>query len=233
MRGPSGDFGVNVVSTVGTISTAEAAGNTFLSNSLHAGAVEPPSDYNLAFDSRFMHLHVMTKNFQSLQDNNRYMDFIAEIAGVDFDILFLTETWRTLADEILDPPGGHRLYLAGGGNHCGVGIAVGQHLLKQLEHVTFHAFSPRVCCLRFRLRTRWFQLIACYLPTSWDSTESVMEVYDLLTLLVSNNDCNKKFFNILGGDFNASIGERRAGDSVCLGHWGLGYRNVRSEMLAR
>lgn len=116
---------------------------------------------------------------------------------------------------------------------AGSELQCGNRLWKQLESLTFHVYFSRVCCSRFRLEARWFQLIACYFPASWDSEQNVMQVYDLLTALLSMDLRSKTFINILGGDFNASIGVRVAGDDTSLGHWGRGFRNFRGHLLAR
>lgn len=57
-----------------------------------------------------------------------------------------------------------------------------------------------------------------------------MQVYNLLTALLSTDLRSQTFINIFG-DFNAPIGVGRAGDSTYLGHWGCGFRNVRGHVL--
>lgn len=164
MRGPLEDKCIGPVSTFNAVSDAEAVRTRENVNSGHVSARRTFKDEKLTGQQEFIQLHVLTKNLQSIQDVNRYVDFIAELADLAecaFDIVFLTETWRTAPEETLTTPRGHGFYLGGGDSHCGVGIAVGKHVLKQLESVTFHVYFSRVCCLRFRLQAHWFQLIAC------------------------------------------------------------------------
>lgn len=39
-----------------------------------------------------MFVHVMTKNLQSIREENRFNDFVADFDHTDFDMIFLTET---------------------------------------------------------------------------------------------------------------------------------------------
>lgn len=65
--------------------------------------------------------------------SERFEDFIAEIDNVELDIRFLTETWRDESDELVATPGGHRLSLAGGSGHSGVGICLSKSLLPKIS----------------------------------------------------------------------------------------------------
>ena len=73
-----------------------------------------------------------------------------------------------------------------------------------MQDVVFHADSPRVCSLTFRLANKDFVACACYMPTSWDTDEAVMEVYELLHLILYSRDCVNRLL-LLGGDMNACI----------------------------
>lgn len=160
------------------------------------------------------------------------MDFMSELANVSFDILFVSETWRELSEEIVDSSCGCRLYPAGGGGHQGVGIVVSRALLNDMHSISFHAFSARFCMLKFCIDNRCFTLIAVYFPTNWASDAEVSGLYDLLSLVLSQN-CRDDVVTILGGDFNASIGNWCAGDDLCSGDWGMGFRNERGNTFAQ
>lgn len=82
------------------------------------------------------------------------MDFMSELANVSFDILFVSETWRELSEEIVDSSCGCRPYLAGGGGHQGVGIVMSRALLNDMHSISFHAFSARFCMLKFCIDNR-------------------------------------------------------------------------------
>ena len=178
-------------------------------------------------------MHAITKNVQSIRDDNRWLDFVLELEGQVFDILFLTETWRSDVEEAFISPFGDYIYLSGGCNHQGVGLCVAKSFHDQITCVQFHAYSCRVCALRFVFRNLKFCAIAVYMPTTWHSDDEVEEVYGLLDLLLDECTYNS-ILPLLGGDFNARLGACENGDdSAVLGTWGLGRRNARGQLLAR
>jgi len=77
------------------------------------------------------------------------MDFRVEIDRSDFDLLFVSETWRHEVEETLLTPGGNKLFLAGGAGHGGVGFCISRQLCCQVRDLTFHDFNFRLCCLKF------------------------------------------------------------------------------------
>ena len=67
--------------------------------------VVPTSD--VGQESQFITLHVVTKSLQSIRDHDRFIDFLAELDrfDFDFDLLCLSETWRSEREEIFETPG--------------------------------------------------------------------------------------------------------------------------------
>ena len=149
---------------------------------------------------------MVTKNVQSIRSDARLEDLVLELKELDFDFLFLTETWRDSSEEMLEVGGGTKMFLSGGGPHQGVGIVVSKRCWGSMQDVVFHAYSPRVCSLTFRLANKEFVACVCYMPTSWDTDEAVMEVYALLDLILYSRDCVNRL-PLLGGDLNACIGQ--------------------------
>ena len=60
------------------------------------------------------------------------MHFIVEIDRCDFDLIFLSETWRHEVEETVLTPGGNKLFLAGGVGHGGVGFCISRQLCSQM-----------------------------------------------------------------------------------------------------
>ena len=65
------------------------------------------------------------------------------------------------------------------------------------------------------------------MPTSWDTDEAVMEMYELLDLILYSRDCVNRLL-LLGGDLNACIGQMfpqhdLASCGTCK--WGTGNSN--------
>ena len=169
---------------------------------------------------------------QRIQTQTRFEDFMVEVDDADFDILLLTETWRSEREEFYKTNDGQNLFLSGSPlGHAGVGICISKALSRDVLDVTFHAYSERLCALHLSFGHRKFQIFACYFPTSWAPDADVEGVYELLNLLLAN--CRQSgAIPIIGGDFNASIGEAQAGDDGnTFGNSGIGRRNARGQLL--
>ena len=143
----------------------------------------------------------------------------------------LSETWRSEREEILETPGRHRVFLSGGSGHCGVGICISHWLLQKCDDLVFHSLSERLCSLSFRVGRKRLVLFACYFPTSWAMDDEVEHVYALLRLCLGNAVQNGQV-PLIGGDFNACIGEVEDFEQVeFIGPCGMGDRNDRRNAL--
>ena len=132
------------------------------------------------------------------------MDFIVEIDRCDFDLIFLSETWRHEVEETVLTPGGNKLFFAGGAGHGGVGFCISRQFCSQMRGLTFHAFSFRLCSLKFAFGNKKFivpMVFACYFPTTWMRDETLFEIYGLLDLLLRT--CVREgWVPVFGGDFH-------------------------------
>ena len=112
---------------------------------------------------------------------------MVEVDDADFDILLLTETWRSEREQFSKTNDGQILFLSGSSlGHAGVGICISTALSRDVLDVTFHAYSERLCALHLSFGHRKFQIFACYYPTSWAPDADVEGVYELLNLLLAN-----------------------------------------------
>ena len=181
--------------------------------------------------TEFILLHVFTKNVQSIRDECRFQDFVAELDTCDFDVCLFCETWRVELQDCIVTPAGCRMFLAGGDERKGVGIAVSNRLMQQMSDVNFHAYSSRICLLQFAVGNSKFSFTSCYFPTSWDDDGEIEVMYDLLQLIVeSAQNTGSKI--VVGGDFNACIGGLRIDeDAAGVGEWGSGPRNTRGDAM--
>ena len=105
-------------------------------------------------------VHVITKNLQSIRGESRWEDFIAELDQCCFDLLLVSETWREERDECFITGKGHHIYLSGGANHQGVGICISAAFVSQICHISFHAYSTRICSLHFTLASKRFRVFS-------------------------------------------------------------------------
>ena len=119
----------------------------------------------------------------------------------------------------------------GGDGSGGVGIAVSGRLMAAIKRVSFHAYSDRVCLLKFSYAGFYFHFLSCYFPTSWADDVAVEGVYSILKIVLTELRSSPGAI-VLGGDFNACVGGLQPGDDVNLvGRWGCGMRNARGRTL--
>jgi len=145
----------------------------------------------------------------------------------------VAETWRDEHEETFLTADGNRLFLSGGSvGRRGVGIVVGQSLYSRMSNIVFHAYSDRLCSLHFSLERVPSQFFSCYMPTSWEPNHEAEQMYELLELLLSK--CERLGASaVVGGDFNATLGDPCEGDDTdILGSSGFGSRNDRGWMMA-
>ena len=178
-------------------------------------------------------LHVITKNLQSIRTEARFNDFLVETISCDFDVLFVSETWKDAKEESYTAIGGNRMYFSGGLAHQGVGVIIGNTFHSKLRDISFHAYSPRICVLKCSLGMLKLELFAVYFPTSWDDILEVEGMYTLLQVLLDNY-VSRGAYPIIGGDFNACIGPVSRSDDVDLvGCFGFGERVARRARLQK
>ena len=184
-------------------------------------------------EDEFINLHLITKNLQSIRETSRFQDFITELDCISYDLMFLSETWRSETEESFETPRGDLIFLSGGTSSKGVGICVSNDLKQQMSKMSFHAISNRICILRFAMFGRSFKVFACYFPTCWDADQAVEELYEILSLFLDAERGTNSVI-LLGGDFNAKLGRLQASDdSNHVGPFGIGSRNDRRSLLAR
>ena len=178
-------------------------------------------------------LHVVSKNLQSIRTEARFNDFLVETVSCDFDVLFVSETWRDAKEESYTAIRGNRMYFSGGLAHQGVGVIIGNIFHSKLRDISFHVYSPRICVLKCSLGMLKLELFAVYFPTSWDDILEMEGLYTLLQVLL-DNCVSRGAYPILGGDFNACVGPVSRSDDVDLvGCFGFGERNAQGMLLAQ
>ena len=101
----------------------------------------------------------------------------------------------------LQTPSGCSIFLAGGDEWKGVGIAVSHRLMQQTSDATFHAYSGRICVLQFVIANAKFSFISYYFLTSWDENGKIEIMYGLLQFVVGSAR-NTGSEIVVAGDFN-------------------------------
>lgn len=171
-----------------------------------------------------------TKNFQSLQTEERFAEILEELRLAEWDFLFGTETWREDDQEVVDLPDGHMFVGAGGMKGSrGVGIFIHERWKGGFE--AFRAINERVGVLDIKVAGIALRLIVVYMPHINYSDKEVDAVYDEVSR--ERRDAAKHGRRVaVGGDFNAVVGQRgEGGDPAVVGPHGIGRRNARGDML--
>ena len=124
-------------------------------------AMDPkPGNESGNHPNEIIQLHVVVKNLQSIQTQTRFEDFMVEVDDADFDVLLLTETWRSEREEFYKTNGGQNLFLSGSPlGHAGVGICISKALSRNMVDVTFHAYSEGFAPYTCHLDTRNFRFL--------------------------------------------------------------------------
>ena len=101
---------------------------------------------NDADHDEFIHLHVVTKNLQSIQAKERFENFLVEFDAFEFDVLLLSENWRADKEEHFTTVGGHKVLLSGGSpGRRGVGICIAKKIVGQNQWCSVpFLFGPSV-----------------------------------------------------------------------------------------
>ena len=145
------------------------------------GPAEYPRATNDAtLQPEFIRLHVLTKNLQSIPDQSRWEDLLAEFEVCDCDARFFTDTWRSNRQECFEVSSKGRLFLSSGGSRQGVGIRISAGLRRLIEDVSFYAYSSRVCLLNFFICALKISMLSVYFPTSWDDASKIESMYVFL-----------------------------------------------------
>lgn len=148
----------------------------------------------------------------------------------DWDIIILTETWRTKPREFFVTIGGHMF--AGAGCDAGRrGVAFLVHKRWRHNIKEFHVVNERIAYLRLWRRHLKMRVIGAYFPHGGYSDTKVQEVYSALSE-IHREATSWRESTILGGDFNAEVG--RAGEHDCrkvIGKHGLNNENHRGQWL--
>ena len=170
---------------------------------------------------------IATYNGRSLSNESRLQELEEELDKIRWDIIGLSEI-RRKGEEEIELNSGHILYYRGtnDGRTSGVGFLVHK---KWKNHITeVDSASDRVARLVIRLSKRYsIQFIQVYAPTKSYSDEEVDEFYEEVSKMKQKN---RHHLNIIMGDFNARIGEKRKGE-VSVGNYGYDTRNDRGNRL--
>ena len=149
----------------------------------------------------------------------------------DFDLCLACETWKVELQDCIATPSGRNIFLAGGDERKGVGIAVSNRLMQQILMSPSMRVPAGFAC--YNLSSAMPNFHSCHVIFQHLGMKMVelKIMYDLLQLVVGSarNTGSKMVF---AGDFNGCIGSLRIGkDTAGVGEWRLGPRNTRGDAM--
>ena len=132
----------------------------------------------------------------------RLYSLLEELHDMHWDIVVLTETWRSDICEELPLEGGHIFYGSGGvKGRCGVGFLVhDRHKNCKFKHI-----NERVAFIDFKFKSQSVRIFGVYMPHSQHPDEEVETVYEILQEKL-HAARRKSFSCIVAGDMNAQVG---------------------------
>ena len=119
---------------------------------------------NDAYCVESMNINFVRKNVQSVRAQSRFEDFLAELDDATFDVCFLSETWRDDTEEFFVSPKGAQIFLSGSTGSKGVGICISKDFRRQLQTISFHAYSNRLCSLHCEINRKHFHVDGMLFP---------------------------------------------------------------------
>ena len=186
-------------------------------------------------------INVATQNLRGLgggESQDKLEDITREMDEAKIDVLIVTETWCESKDEgRLDS--GHLLLTSGIGRRrgCrgtqGVGFLLSQKMASVYEESgrNFTGHGGRLATLRLPLQAHGsthLYLIAAYAPVSNAGRQLQQTFHDDLDTLMGK--AKQQEVMLVGGDFNAALGNETAQDGVCGPH-GLSHTNLAGRTL--
>ena len=173
---------------------------------------------------------LLAKNVRALTSEERIQELLFELNSVQWDFVFLTETWRTETREILQLQTGDLFCGSGSENATrGVGFVVNKRWARNLKQ--FQCIDERVAFMDISVDGTDYRLIATYFPHSGYADYHVERLYSILSELHLEAK-DKRLDVIIGGDFNADAGSHTEGDDCrVIGMHGLNQENSRGQWL--
>ena len=195
-----------------------------------SGKVSTTANFDDIVQDKATTLHIFGKNVQSLQTEARTDELIEELQVLEWDVVFLNETWREEAQERWRTTEGHMFFGSGGKKgEKGTGLVLHRRWTHGFRK--FRAISERICCVDVNIAGQRFRFISVYMPHAGCDDTEVDSVYTHLSELVSQGERNHRKC-VVNGDFNAVVGPKQTGDDDdVIGEYGVGSRNLRGEWL--
>ena len=143
----------------------------------------------------------------------------------------MNETMRDTKRELWTTSAGHTFAGSGHGeNNKGVAILIHKKWSKHL--IRFEAIDDRLAYVdMFIKNNERIRIVSAYFPHSGYADKHIQKMYDLLSQ-IKEEAKKKKMFVVIGGDFNAQVGDRTEDDDCkAIGPFALPGENSRGQWL--
>ena len=193
--------------------------------------ISTASSFDDIVNHKFDDLRIFGKNLQSIQTDAREEELLAEVEFLEWDIIFLNETWRAERQEKWKTHEGH-LFCGSGGTPGSRGVAILMNKRLTSGFKAFNAVSERLCFIDCKIFGFAVRLISVYFPHGGYEDEVVEGLYYEMDKVVEGARRQHRICMILG-DWNAVVGQRQEGDDhEAVGTHGVGRRNERGTCMA-
>ena len=176
---------------------------------------------------------ILSKNVLGMSNDDRLVEMQEELDLIqNWDVVFLSETWRKPTNEYFTTHHGHIFMNCGcEAGRRGVGFFVHRKWAPFIQQ--FVAISERVSYIKIRHKNKRLVMVSVYFPHTGYPDAMVQEVYDTVEAILDEARSRKEDV-IVAGDFNAEVGERNEFDNPhFVGKHSCGVTNSRGAWLKR
>lgn len=173
-------------------------------------------------------IQIATYNVRTLLGEAKLEELEEELSKIKWHIVGLAEV-RRHGENLENLQSGNLLYTRGKehDSQSGVGFLIHKDIAKNVTD--YKSTSDRVAMIVLQLNNRYsMKIVQVYMPTTAHPDEEIEEIYEEIEELL---DSCKTHYTMVIGDFNATIGSQREGESHVLGKYGVGHRNERGDRL--
>ena len=194
-------------------------------------------------------------NCRSISTTKKLIELEEALSLIRFDVIGLSELWKTGSGQEELKKTKHRLYYSGGNNQRrGTGFIVARHMIPCVKN--FGMLNDRCCFLDLTIKRFRLRIVQGYAPTSADGPEIYARFLKLMqkackTPHPSSGPAKKASktprnsrgppntakpprasYTVLMADFNAQVGKKVHESETIIGEYGYGERNERGTQLA-
>ena len=124
-----------------------------------------------------------------------------ELQGCRWDVILVSETWRSDEEEIWESKQGHTIMCAGKfENKHGVAIIVNKKWKHKINWTKY--ISERAIATSITVNKQHITLMSVYMPHSGYADHLVEKAYNMIEKVIKPTN----HMQIIGGDFNAKLG---------------------------